>query len=228
MNSRQDRVSDSIDSAHGCLTLDEFKIPRLAQLRRELDDTVRDIKALRVKQDLDTNRRQDSRKIESLREELRVKHLIPISREGKRRLKGTPGIADALHVPHKRAKDTELLDAAARILENAEPHAAVFRKALFPRDFITRARRAAKALAKEHAANANRPPVRGSRATHDLKAALSEGREIIRSIDGIVEAEFFDDTVTLHVWRKARRIPKKAGRPKKRRPRPESDDGPPA
>jgi hypothetical protein len=58
---------------------------------------------------------------------------------------------------------------------------------------------------------------------------LAEGREIIRSIDSVVEAEFFGDSAALATWRAHKRIPKKKGRPKKRPP-PDSasDDQPPA
>jgi hypothetical protein len=218
MNSRQERVRTSIDGVLGCLGRPPFIIPRLAPLRRELAAKRLEIQSLAVTQSVDTGRSRDVRKIEGLREELRARHLIPISREGNRLLKGMPGIAESLRVPHKRVKDEDLLKASARILKNAEAYAPVFRKALFHRDFIKRARRAADALAIEQAIDAKRPTTRGSRATNDLKVTLAECREIIRSIDGLVEAEFFGDSTALHVWHVSKRIPKKMGRPKKRPP----------
>jgi hypothetical protein len=228
MNSRQQRVLASIANALSCLKLPLFQLPRLTRLREELAAKRREIESLGVTQHVETHRSSGLEKIESLRGDLRARHLMPISREGKRLLKGMPGIDDALRIPHKRAKDDELLDASARILENVEPHAAVFRKALFHRDFIKRARRAADALAKEQVINANRPPARGSRATTDLKVALAEGREIIRSIDGLIEAEFFGNSAALQVWKGSKRVPKKMGRPKKRRPGSSSEDQAPA
>ena len=58
---------------------------------------------------------------------------------------------------------------------------------------------------------------RRSRARASLPDALREGRRILDSIDGIIDDEFADDKSTRDLWKRARRLPGKIGRPKKRR-----------
>ena len=228
MTSKQRRILASIENAWHFLHARGFKSARIRELTKELGDVRDRIGALTATQMADLSRKSSFEVVESLHTDLRTIHLLPLSRDGKRLLKGLPGIADSLRVPHMRSTADELLDAAERIFDNIEPHAATFRKSGYPRSFLADGRRAAKALrtaAKKYEAE---PPPRFSPATIPLKDMLAEGRAIIDAVDSHVAAEFRHDRGNLRIWRTAKRIPRHVGRPKRRRPRDDSGSGGPS
>jgi hypothetical protein len=227
MTSKQRRILASITRAYTFLKLRTFKSARLRGLTKELGDTLDLIHRVAVTQGSDLQRPSTFEVVEYRKAELRTTHLMAISKDGKRLLKGLPGIADGLRVPHMRDGADKLLKAAERIFANVEPHAATFREAGFPRSFLADGRRAAKALAIAAKRYDAEPPTRFSPATRTLKDVLAEGRSIISAIDGHLVAEFHQDRGDLEIWRTAKRIPRHLGRPKRRRPRPGTDEASP-
>lgn len=219
MNARQLRVTRSVNDALLSLRSRPFATPRIAKLRSELEAAARLIHELsQAQHNANAVAGADGRQIKYARRELRVAHLLPITRRGKLLLKGLPGIADALRVPHAHAPDAELLAATRRVAKAIRPHARAFRDAGFTKDFIAQLERAAKALAAK-TANTDTMIGRRARATASLPAALAHAREIIAAIDSLVATELAGDVIALQLWRNAKRIPARMGRPRKpRRP----------
>ena len=125
-----------------------------------------------------------------------------------------------------------MVEAARRIVKNAKEFEATFiEEAGYRPDFIARAEKAIDAFEaqmKEPDTAMNRR----SRATASLPKALLKGREILNSIDGIIENEFADSKGTRDQWQKARRLGGKIGRPKNTwrpppKPLPRSPESPP-
>jgi hypothetical protein len=154
------------------------------------------------------------------------KRLKAISRRGKTLLKGLPGIRDSLRLPPFKATDKVLIDATTRILSHVRPHAEVFAAAAIDVAVFDATERMAADLAAFRA----RPETartRRSRATRELKAALSACRETVAEIDAMVELELPRSDV--EQWRSVKTVrPIKRPGPKpgsKRPPRP--PDAPP-
>jgi hypothetical protein len=213
MDNDQLRQWSSIKKALAFLWLPGHQTPRLSIRQAKLEKADAAIEALRDTQSRESNDR-DTRKAKWLRTDLRKHHLKALSRDAKLFLAGVPGIKDMFRMPHMRVADSKLVDAARRIVENAKPFEDTFiDEAGYRADFIARAEKAIDALAA-HMKEPDSVVNRRSRATASLPEALLEGRKILDSIDGIIEDEFADDKSTRDLWKRARRLPGKIGRPK--------------
>jgi hypothetical protein len=214
MNSRQARALRSIESALSFLKGPKITVPRIASTRADLEASLARLKGLWVAQSSAfLSRGGDGIRAKNARRELRVKQLLPIARRGKLLLKGLPGIEDALRVPHSRASDESLLDAAERIATEVRPHAKVFVKSGFARTFIRDLERAAEAFRRVSSAGRTELS-RSSRLTADLREEIAHARSIVATLDSMMLAEFEADTSTIELWRRAKRIPAKLGRPR--------------
>lgn len=136
-------------------------------------------------------------------------------------LDGLPGIREDVRVPHANASNADLLEGKTRLVKNLRPHMTTLHESGLPKDSIARLNAVAKAFAAK-LANTDTYVNRRSRATSSLPEALAHGRKIVNAIDVTVRLELADNPRALHIWGKAKRIPLKLGRPKKKRG---GDDG---
>jgi hypothetical protein len=221
MEARQELVNQSIKHALAVLRLPAFDIPALTGLRADLQKASARIDQLTATQA--GNRSSFERdRIVALRKELRLR-MLRISRDAVIRLDGLPGIKEDVRVPHANASSAELLEAKTRLVKNLRPHMKTLHKAGLPKDSIPRLEAVAKAFAAK-LANTDTYINRRSRATSSLPEALAHGRKLVSAIDSVARLEFADNATVLHVWARAKRIPLKLGRPKKK-PRGDDDAG---
>jgi hypothetical protein len=203
----------SIQNARKFLRLPGRQTPRLSIRLAKLEKVDAEIAALKDTQSRESND-GDTRTAKMLRVALRKHHLRVICRDAKLYLQGEPGVKDMFRMPHERTADSKLVDAARRIVDNAKPFKATFiDEAGLRTDFIARAETAIDAL-EAHMKQPDTAANRRSRARASLPDALREGRRILDSIDGIIDDEFADDKSTRDLWKRARRLPGKIGRPK--------------
>lgn len=220
MDTDQERQWESIKRALVILELLDFQTPRLQKRRAQLEAEAEKIHALIVAQGGSGNRKRGGGDTKQLREHLRRHHLKPLSRDGKLVLDGMPGIKDMLRLPHERVSDAKLIEAARRIVDNVKPFDATFIESGYRVDFILRAEQAIAAL-EARAGQPDERTNRSSRATASLPDALVKGREIIGAIDGIVDDDLADKPSARTIWKKAKRLHGKIGRPKNNwRPQP--------
>jgi hypothetical protein len=220
LDTDQERQWESIKRALRILRLVDFQTPRLQKRRAQLETQAETIHALIVAQGGPGNRKRGGGETKRLRVNLRKHHLKPLSRDGKLFLNGVPGIKDTLRLPHERIADSKLVEAARRIVNNVKPHEATFLEAGYRVDFVARAEQAIAAL-EARAGQPDEQTSRTSRATASLPKALVKGREIIGAIDGIVDDELADNPGARDMWKKAKRLHGKIGRPKNNwRPQP--------
>src|SRR5258708_1427646 len=213
LDTDQERQWESIKRALVILGLVDFQTPRLQKRRAQLETEAEKIHALIVAQDGPGNRKRGGSQTRQLRVNLRKHPLKPLSRDGKLFLAGMPGIKDMLRLPHERIADSNLIEAARRIVDNVKPHEATFIDAGYRIDFIARAEQAIAAL-EARAGQPDERTNRTSRATASLPKALVKGREIIGAVDGIVDDELADNPGARDMWKKAKRLHGKIGRPK--------------
>lgn len=213
MDTDQLRQWSSIQRGIVFLRGPEYQTPRLVIRLAKLEKAFAEIEALRDTQSRNSNT-GDTVKANSLRTTLRKHHLKAISRDAKVFLDGVPGVKEMFRMPHMRVADSKLIDEARRIIKNAKPFGRTFiDEGGYHADFIARAEKAIDALTA-HLKEPDTAVNRRSRATASLPKALLKGRAILDSIDGIIEDEFADDKGTRDLWRKARRLGGKIGRPK--------------
>lgn len=219
MEERQHLVNQSIKHSLAILKMPAFAIPALAALRTDLEKASARIDQLMVTQI--ANRGDFERfRTAALRKELRLR-MLRISRDAVIRLDGLPGIKEDVRVPHANASNADLLEAKSRLVKNLRPHMKTLYKGGLPKDSIPRLEAVAKAFAAK-LANTDTYINRRSRATSSLPEALAHGRKIVNAIDSVARLELADNPAALRTWAKAKRIPLKLGRPKKKRG---GDDG---
>lgn len=160
-------------------------------------------------------------------EELRIRHLIPICRQGVHLLRGLPGIREALRIPHNSASAEEHLAAVKRVSDAVRPHVAAFHQAKYSRGFLTQLQRAAKKLERA-SANPGSNRARLSILTREIAADVRAGRGTIARLDAVIKAEFHDDPELLADWARHKRIPARIGRPRKRGRKPSAQSHPSA
>lgn len=218
MEARQDLIHESLRKSVHALNLPGLKLPEIAPLREELEQALRTVEELKAVQYSITNRRTGSGpEIAKLRTEI-GKRLRQISNTGIVCLDGLPGIKDELRPPRMNLSNAALLDGTARVIRNARPHLDTLHSHGVPQDTIERL----EALAREMAERASAPNAslaQRSLATNAIPRALRRGRDIIRAIDSSMKVLLADDRPLMQVWEKAKRIPGKPGRPKKKRGR---------
>jgi hypothetical protein len=216
MENYQNRQWATIKAGVAALKEAPYQTPRLQRLRGDLEAAHKKIDALFMTQLHESRVRSEGVMREQLRVKLRQGHLKPICKDARVLLDGLPGVKEFFHLPHKRTKNKELLEAADRILRHAEEHKAVFVKGRWAKDFIKKAEAAADAL-KAKLDDGDTVISRRSNATHSLGPALAKGREIMGSIDSAVNSELADNLPACRRWADAYRVPQTRGRPKNNR-----------
>jgi hypothetical protein len=223
MNTRQARAIKSAENILGFLKITKPLTPRLESARADLEVALERFKETSQRQhNAVTSRFADSAHARSLGRQLRVKHLVPISRRGKLLLKGLPGIEESLRVPTARAHADELLQAAEQIFNAVRLHAEPFYEDKFPRSFLRELEQAAKALHKA-ITTPDTFRSRSARSTLDLREEIRHVRSICASIDGLMRAEFYGEPTAVRYWEERKRIPGRIGRPKGKKAAPRAD-----
>lgn len=216
METRQELVYESVRNCVLALKTPTFDRREIAGLRAELEQSANALRDL-YREQLNTNQvtGADGKQIATFRRDVRSR-LLRISSHAVATLEGVPGIEEDVRMPHANAKNAELLDATTRIIRNVRAHLKTLHKTGLPKDSIARLDAAAKALAAK-ADSSDTAIARRSRATSSIPAALRRARKIVKALDATIKLEFADKQLVLLEWSRAKRIPRKIGRPKNRR-----------
>lgn len=218
MDSEQLLQAKSISTAVTILSSNKvFHTPRIAKRLAELVEVDKRVWALSLDQGLSSYTR-GSKTLKFMREDLRTHHINPLSTDGKLLLRGEPGIKDMLRLPHARASDAKLVEAARRIIKNVRPFKDTFINEGYHPDFLERAEQSVDQFERISSQPAAEVTKR-SLATRALPDAIQLGRSIMDAISRLVQTDLARDTVHQKMWKDAHRLPKKMGRPKVRRSR---------
>lgn len=217
MNARQLRVGNSVDHGLSSLANLKHKPPAVALAEDELRAARAD---LQEQYDSQYSSRRNlgahGISLKLTRRNLRRKHLLPIVTRGKVLLRGLPGIREELRLPRVRDTDAEWVAAARRIAKAVRPHKKVFLAAHFAPDFLSQLDAAVRQLqVMSRSENARR--TRLTLSTRGLADSLRHCRDLIASIDSLLMASDGIDEVWLKTWRHAKRIPKRVGRPPRKK-----------
>ena len=217
MDSRQTLVFASLNNTVEILKRSEFDRPELAALRKKLQDATKAVADLQFQQEIINNYTGvDGGRIRALRKDLR-KRLLRLSHNAIVTLDGLPGIEEDVRVPHANEKNKELLEATARILKNLRPHLKTLYKNGISRESINQIETTAKALAAK-LADSDTAMARRSRATNSIPDAIRKARRIVRALDDTIRLEFPDERQLQFLWNHSKKVPRKLGRPRKRKP----------
>lgn len=216
MNQRQIRMMATVDRALGVAPPAGPGRARIVAAQRDLRAVRETITMLLERQAAPQARRgYTALKLQQLRNVLRIKHLFPVQKRARRLLKGLPGLAASLRVPHAKAKDEELIKAAQRIANAVRPHATQFVRVGFAKHFVQQLERAAAALAT--AANAPGDTVpRAACVPQDLEEAFRDARLALEALDAVVVAHFAPGSEDLKFWKRNKRLRGRIGRPRER------------
>lgn len=219
MNAYQQRLGDSVDNSLGALKQLRPMPPAIARNAEQLQIAYDAFQSRVMEQHAARQLTgQHGHSLTLLRQDLRRKHLLPIVRHGRSLLAGLPGIREDLRLPRVRMSDAEWVESARRIAKAVRPHRKVFLAAHFPSDFLQRLDAAARALhARSRTGNAQIN--RMSLATRAIGDDLRRCRELVAMIDSLVAADDSISAIWKELWRQSTRIPKRIGRPKKKRQR---------
>jgi hypothetical protein len=215
MQTRQALVHESIRNSLIALDRPAFDRREIAGLHAQLRKHARRLDALVQEQFRHhATRTSDGIQVASLRKDLRAR-LLRISSLATVTLRGLPGIEEDVRMPRANCKSADLVDATTRICRNLEPHLRTLSRAGLPNEAVTQVQALARKLDEKHA-NPDTAIARRSRATASIPDALNDAREIIGALDRTIRIELADDPASLHVWNRAKRIPRKLGRPKRK------------
>lgn len=148
------------------------------------------------------------------RDLLREDYLIPMGRAGRKVLKFAPGAERAFQAPPKRSTAQEVVARARAMAKAARPRWRLFIDIGFPKDGAAKMIAAANELDKMASRGLWAREERTTR-LRDLEKDLRAARAIIDVMDAIATTLGRSDPQFLFQWRRAKRIPKKLGRPKK-------------
>lgn len=214
MNSRQQRVYESLRDTVQLLDASKFDRPTIAPLRGKLRTATKQVRDL-FQEQVNFDYVGRGRSVAEHRKEVRTL-MMRISRHAVAVLEGLPGIKDDVRVPHANVKRADLIEAVDRMVKNVRPHRKTLFKTGLPKEVFAQLDRARRALEKK-VTDPDTAMARRSSATSALPTAIVRARNIVGALDSVIKAEFADDSQTLLLWNGAKRIPGKMGRPKKRR-----------
>ena len=163
--------------------------------------------------------------VEAKKRLLRRQVMLPLSHFARPHLDFAPGVERALTVPHASASALRVAKAGIALADALAPHTRHLVSAGADREMLKRLRTDARALALV-ARRTDAARQRRSALTRDIAAALEKGKNTVDTIEGMVELRYAGQSGKLDVWRKARRVSKRIGRPRKRR-RPAPPEGGP-
>jgi len=155
-----------------------------------------------------------------LTDDLRLTHMLPLSRRGKTLFRGEVNIENALRVPHATARPAIVLAAARAMAKAIQPHRKLFIEAGASQTFLTDLRTASEKLAA-FVKVADQRLTKSPATFRGLREQIKRGRQEISVADGQVIAWLRtmpagERSVLEAQWRTARRIRARIGRPTKR------------
>jgi hypothetical protein len=149
--------------------------------------------------------RAEKKKQTALLQTLYEKHMRPIVAIGKAEMADTPGIQEALRIPHFKVGVLKTLAAAGALRDAAALYQPAFVRNGRPEDFIAQLTAAMEAVEKTTSVHAVNVGTRvGARA--GIRKELRRGRGALAVLDSIVKATFVGNDVVLAKWRIAKRI----------------------
>lgn len=229
MNKRQELQIDSIH--RGVLVLKDLPdVPEWSDVRRlrdELSARLATLKTISVAQlSAKRGRGGASKEIDLARRAIRVKHLIPVARRGKRLFKHESKMVWALSVPPARATALAHAEAALAMAKALRPHLKFCHAEGFRRGFLTELRTAGEQLraTAKQGGSARSTLVQS---TWQLRVNVREARQLASILDAELCAltlrapPHFESHGTadriVNAWSRAIRLGKPLGRPRRRR-----------
>jgi hypothetical protein len=140
----------------------------------------------------------------ALRRALLRDHMTPIAGVARAELSHTPEIASLL-MPKGNSSAGKLALHSTAMAHAATPFREVFTRAGLPKDFVEQLLAASDALVESFRQRSQARAMRAG-ATRGLGAKLSEGRKIVRAIDGFVTSALRDDPALLADWKSVQRV----------------------
>ena len=145
----------------------------------------------------------------ALVQELIRRHITPIAKFARAKLRGTPGFAELTFKPDEK-RPAALVRAARSMAVAAAPYADALVAAGFPADAIATFSATIDTLADTIAQRGHFRHVRvGS--TKGIEEQLRLGREAVKLLDAVLTRQFAFDATFLAAWKSATRIDKKSG-----------------
>ena len=157
--------------------------------------------------------------------ELRTKLMIPLSRFGRAHFRNVARLERVFQVPHASESALVVAKAAIAMADALAPHAKTVIAAGADRDMLKRLRtdgRALALIAKRSEGARNRRSI----ATAELAEAFEKGKDLVDGLEGMVLLRHAGDKTRVALWRNARRVSARKGRPRKRRNRGGDDPQP--
>jgi hypothetical protein len=224
MEARQELVYESIKKSLVAARRVEQLAPEIATLRADLEDALKEIDQLRQTQHALTSRRTGlGPEIAKVRDDI-GKRLRQISNLAVVHLRGLPGIRDDVRPPKMNVSNASLIEGTGRVIRNVQPHIETLYNKGLPRNSIARLEALSRELS-QMAIAPNEDLAARARATSSLPEALKRGRDVVRAIDSSMKVALAHDATAMRVWEVAKRIPRKPGRPRKKKGQ---GNGPPA
>ena len=177
--------------------------PDFSVILGELTDAITQAKAAAVTQAAD--RGTSSAALQSARTALFTEHLIPINTIAIGRLSAVPNVRKLFRLPHRAVHRTTLIKEATIIAQNAALYKDTFVASGLPADFIDQLNTAITTLTQVSDTRTN---TRGDsqKATENLAAALRQGVQLVRGLNGIMQSAFAKNPDVLAAWNSARHI----------------------
>lgn len=158
--------------------------------------------------------------IRRMRQHMRRQVLMPLVRIAKPLLKFAPGTEHVLRVPHARTDTATIAMHALNVAKALTPHAKLLTSAGYSKNFIMEFKKEAQQLASV-STDTVKARQRRSRATAAIGQELKKAMGTVSVIEGILLAHVPpSDRAALELWRGARRVPARVGRPLERGKRP--------
>ena len=199
MNARQSTDLAMLERVHDFITATPPAPPlatppaALPSLITQLEDAIARAKQAASTQGAGTTKVTTAQRA-ALRRTLRTRYLIPIRHIARILARTTPGLDSIVQLPRKVVSEATLLAAAKAVIIDVTPYQAQFiAKGLAP-DFIQQLTAAIAAV--EQAAETNVTAQRQKvTSTVDLKAALTDGRDLVISIGHVIQTACDQDQV---------------------------------
>lgn len=147
--------------------------------------------------------RQETRRQQMLREEVREQHMRPISNVAKA-VFDPSGMDRALLMPKKSADNDALIAAGRAMAQAAEARASVFLEHAFAADFVAQLRRAVTELEEAQGSKVDSKR-RQVVATASVAELVRRGRRAVRLLDAIVTPRLSKDPDWYTAWQAVKR-----------------------
>jgi hypothetical protein len=189
--------------------------PLLTRMKHSLAGSIARVRELEQQQ-ITANRGIGATDVRGMRLRMRRQVLMPLVRIAKPLLRFAPGTGHVLRVPHARADTATIATHALDLAKALTPHAKLLTSAGYPKDFLAQFTKEARELAAVTAGR-DKARQRRSRATAAIRQEIKKAMGTVSVIEGILMTRIPpSDRISMDVWRGARRVQGRAGRPPKR------------